>query len=375
MDAPADLEIFLAAAPGLEPALAEEARDLGFADPRPAQGGVLTRGDWPEVWRANLLLRGAGRVLVRVGGFHAVHLAQLDKRAHRLPWDRLLRPGVPVRVDAACRKSRIYHAGAAAQRIARAIADVAGAPDAPDAAIRVLARIEEDFCSISLDASGEPLHKRGFKQEVGKAPLRETLAALFLREAGYRGSEPVLDPMCGSGTLVLEAAEMALGLAPGRARAFAFENFASFDPAAWARMRTAVAPRPTDLRFFGMDRDAGAVAAAQANAARAGVGHVAAFLRQPISDFAPPEDVRAGPPGLVIVNPPYGERIGEAGDLRALYAVLGRVLRERFSGWRAAVITSEPALAHAAGLPFLPPGPPVPHGKLRIQLHRTAPLP
>ncbi|MGF1659149.1 MAG: class I SAM-dependent RNA methyltransferase [Rubrimonas sp.] len=375
MPPPAELEIFLAATPGLEPALADEARALGFADPQPSPGGVLTRGDWPEVWRANLTLRGAGRVLVRVGAFHAVHLAQLDKRAHRLPWDGLLRPGAPVRVDAACRKSRIYHAGAAAERVARAIADIAGAPTDPEAAIRVLVRIDDDFCSISLDASGEPLHKRGFKQDVGKAPLRETLAALFLREAGYRGTEPVLDPMCGSGTLVLEAAEIALGLAPGRARAFAFERFASFNAEAWAGMRAAVAPGDTALRFFGMDRDAGAVAAAQANAERAGVGHVATFRRQTISDFAPPDELRAKPPGLVIVNPPYGERIGEAGDLRALYGTLGRVLRERFAGWRAAVITSEPALAHATGLPFAPPGPPVPHGKLRIQLHRTAPLP
>lgn len=375
MTAPADLEIFLAAPPGLEPALAEEARERGFADPRAAPGGVLVRGDWPEVWRANLTLRGAGRVLVRVGAFHAVHLAQLDKRAHRLPWAVLLRPGAAVRVDAACRKSRIYHAGAAAERVARAIADVAGAPTAPDAALRVLVRIDEDFCTVSLDASGEPLHKRGFKLAVGKAPLRETLAALLLREAGYRGTEPVLDPMCGSGTLVLEAAEIALGLAPGRARAFAFEAFAGFDAAAWAQMREAAAPRAAALRFHGMDRDAGAVEMARANAARAGVGHVATFHRQPISDFAPPEDLRDGPPGLVIVNPPYGERIGEAGELRALYAALGRVLRERFRGWRAAVITSEPALAHATGLPFAPPGPPVPHGDLRIRLHRTAPLP
>jgi putative N6-adenine-specific DNA methylase len=138
-------------------------------------------------------------------------------------------------------------------------------------------------------------------------------------------------------------------------------------------MRAAAAPRATDLRFFGFDRDAGAVAMSRANAERAGVAHVASFAEAPISALVPPPELR-GRPGLVMVNPPYGERIGEAGDLRALYAALGRVLRERFAGWRVGLVTSEPALAQITGLPFLPPGPPVPHGPLRIRLHRTGPL-
>jgi putative N6-adenine-specific DNA methylase len=372
---PAAFEIFLAAPPGLEPLLRDEAASLGFADPQVAPGGVLVCGGWSEVWRANLMLRGAGRVLARVGAFHAVHLAQLDKRAHRLPWAEILAPGVPVRVDAACQRSRIYHAGAAAQRIARAIADAVGAPEAPDAEVRVLVRIVDDLCTVSLDTSGEPLHRRGFKTEVGKAPLRETLAALFLRDCDYAGAEPVIDPMCGSGTFVIEAAEIALGLAPGRARPFAFERLAGFDPAAWSALRAAAsAPRATDLRFFGFDRDAGAVAAATANAERAGVAAATEFRQQTVSALAPPPEL-AGRPGLVIVNPPYGERIGDKGDLRALYGTLGRVLRERFTGWRVGLVTSEPALAHATGLPFAPPGPPVPHGPLKIRMFRTAPLP
>jgi putative N6-adenine-specific DNA methylase len=376
MTEPSAFDVFLAAPPGLEPVLLEEARALGFADPRAEPGGVLVRGGWPEVWRANLLLRGAGRVLVRIGAFRALHLAQLDKRARRLGWAAVLRPGQPVRVDAACRGSRIYHAGAAAERIARAIADAVGAPIAADAAVRVLARIDDDLCTVSLDTSGEPLHKRGAKLAVGKAPLRETLAALFLRACGYDGAEPVLDPMCGSGTLVIEAAEIALGLAPGRLRPFAFEALAGFDPGAFAAMRAAAVPAASLAaapRFHGADRDAGAVAMARANAERAGVAAVATFTEGPVSAFAPPDALR-GEPGLVIVNPPYGERIGEAGDLRALYGALGRVLRERFAGWRVGLITSEPALAHATGLPFLPPGPPVPHGPLRIRLHRAGPL-
>lgn len=366
----ADLEIFLAAPPGLEPVLADEAQELGFAEPVVVPGGVAIRGNWPEVWRANLVLRGAGRVLVRIGAFYAVHLAQLDKRARRLDWAGILAPGIALRVDAACQGSRIYHAGAAAERVARAAAEALGGVVAADAATRILVRIVDDFCTISLDTSGEPLHKRGAKLEVGKAPLRETLAALLLRDCGYRGTEPVLDPMCGSGTLVIEAAEIACGLAPGRARAFAFERLAGFDPGAWAQL-CAGAARPAPAWFLGYDRDAGAIGMARANAARAGLDGVASFHVQPISALARPDT----PPGLVIVNPPYGERIGELGDLRALYASFGRVMRQGFAGWRVGLITSEPALAHATGLGWTRTGPPVPHGPLRIRIYQTGPLP
>ena len=375
MIAPEALEIFLAAPPGLEPVLAEEAREAGFADPRPAPGGVTAAGDWAEVRRANLRLRCASRVLVRLAAFRALHLAQLDKRARKLFWGDWLRADVPVKVEATSRRSRIWHAGAAAQRVARAIRDAVGAPEGDEMALRVLVRLDDDLCTISLDTSGELLHRRGTKLAVGKAPLRETLAAAFLRQCGFRGDAPVLDPMCGSGTLVLEAAEIACGLAPGRDRPFAFERLATHDPAAWARARAAPPARPRPGPWFvGFDRDAGAVDSARANAERAGIGDVALFRRQAVSDFAPPPELAEAPPGLVIVNPPYGERIGEKDDLRPLYGTLGRVLAERFRGWRVGLITSEPALARATGLPFHPPGPPVPHGGLTIRLFRTDPL-
>jgi putative N6-adenine-specific DNA methylase len=370
---PAGLEIFLGATPGLEPLLAEEAREAGFAAPEAVPGGVLTRGGWPEVWRANLVLRGTGRVLVRLATFPALHLAQLDKRARRVAWADVLGAQVPVRVDAACQGSRIWHAGAAAERVARAITAATGAPAAPGAAVRVLVRLVDNLCTISLDTSGEPLHKRGAKQAVVKAPLRETLAALFLRACGYRGDEPVVDPMCGSGTFVLEAAEIAAGLAPGRARAFAFEHLAAFDPDAWERLRREAAPRTPAFPAFGCDRDAGAIAASRANAERAGVAEATRFAVQPISALVPPEDL-AGTPGLVMVNPPYGGRIGEREALPPLYRTLGRVLAERFAGWRVGLVTSEPRLAQATGLPFADEGPPVPHGSLRIRLYRTDPL-
>ncbi|MBL8710601.1 MAG: class I SAM-dependent RNA methyltransferase, partial [Rhodospirillaceae bacterium] len=212
MTATADLEIFLVSTPGFESVLLAEARENGFVEPSIAKGGVTIKGGWPEVWRANLKLRGASSVLARIGAFPAFHLAQLDKRARKLPWGQFLRKDVPFRVEAACRHSKIYHSGAAAQRVQRAIEETLGAPVSPEAEICVKIRIEDDLCTISLDTSGESLHKRGHKEAVNKAPMRETLAALFLRQCGFDGSEPVLDPMCGSGTFVIEAAEIASGL-------------------------------------------------------------------------------------------------------------------------------------------------------------------
>lgn len=364
------LDIFLVATPGLESALCAEARELGFANPRAVRGGVETSGDWSEVWRANLELRGAGRVLVRMASFRASHLAQLDKRSRAADWGAILRADVPVRVEASCRKSKIYHSGAAAQRVETAIAEELGAPTSSEADVRVLVRIENDLVTISIDTSGEGLHRRGHKQEVNKAPMRETLAALFLRQCGFTGTEPVLDPMCGSGTFVIEAAEMALGLKPGRARHFAFERLASFDARRWAEMRSTDTSKQTGLLFHGSDRDAGAIRMSLTNAERAGVSSVTRFAQSPIEALERPD----GPAGLVIVNPPYGLRIGDRKKLYPLYGALGTVLRSRFSGWRVGLVTADPALARATGLGFPKPGESVDNNGVRIALYRTGPL-
>ncbi len=328
----------------------------------------MTGGGWPDVWRANLDLRGASRVLVRVAAFRALHLAQLDKRARKVPWGDMLRWDVAVRVEASTRKSRIYHAGAATQRIERAIRDGFGTRIAADAPVTVKARIDDDLVTISLDTTGEGLHKRGHKEWVGKAPMRETLAALILRAAGFDGTEPVVDPMCGSGTFVIEAAGIAAGLQPGRDRGFAFEHLASHDAAAVAALRR-TGGRATDLRYMGSDRDQGAIRGASANADRAGVAGLARFEVRAISDAGPVE----GPPGLVVVNPPYGARIGNRKQLFALYGALGRTLASRFSGWRVALVTADPGLARATALPFID-GPGFAHGGLRLRLYQTPPL-
>lgn len=367
----APLEIFLSGTPGLEPVLRDEAVEKGFSNPQVVPGGVTLMGDWPEVWRANLVLRGAGRVLARVARFRALHLAQLDKRSRKIDWAGLLRADVPYRVESTCRKSRIYHAGAATERVETAISDALGREPVEKAALVVRVRIEDDLCEISLDTSGEALHRRGHKQAVGKAPMRETLAALFLRSCGYTGAEPVVDPMCGSGTFVIEAAEIAMGLAPGRARAFGFEDLASFDATRWSELRAALPdPVETDRRFYGFDRDAGAITNATANADRAGVSAVTQFVHQPVADLVPP----SGPPGLVIVNPPYGARIGNRNLLFALYGSFGTVLKERFSGWRVGIVTSDKGLARATGLHYRQVSAPIPHGGLKIQLFQTDPL-
>ncbi|OIQ88033.1 ribosomal RNA large subunit methyltransferase L [mine drainage metagenome] len=363
-------EIFLVTAPGLEPALLAEARDQGFAAARAVTGGVVVEGGWPEVWRANLRLRCASKVLARIGAFRALHLAQLDKRARKLDWAAVLRPDLPVRVEAACKASRIYHAGAAAQRVATALHESLGAPLSDEAEICVKVRIDDDLCTVSVDSSGEPLHKRKHKEAVNKAPMRETMAAAFLRLCGYSGTEPVLDPMCGSGTFVIEAAEIAAGLAPGRSRAFAFELLAGFDPQAWDALRAAAPGAPPPLLFYGSDRDPGAVGMSHANAVRAGVGGITRFTPQALAACQPPP----GPPGLVIVNPPYGERLGDRKSLMPLYRQLGEVMRSRFSGWRLGLITSDATLARACALPFAAPIGPVAHGGLRVSLFLTPPL-
>lgn len=360
-------EIFLATAPGLENALYNEVRSKGFKQAKATKGGVTIKGGWPEVWRANLWIRGASRVLARIASFKVMHLSQLDAQARAVPWADILDPKRPFRVEVSCSKSRVYHSGAAAERIERAISETLKTAPSPEAEITIMGRIDRDICTLSVDTSGELLHKRGFKTGVNKAPMRENMAALFLQQCGYTGTEPVFDPMCGSGTFVIEAAEIAARLNPGRARHFAFEKLVTFDPPAWEQMRSVKRQAQTEFHFYGSDRDQGAVQMSAENAARAGVDHLTEFKQQTISDLTPPTPA----PGLVIVNPPYGGRIGDKRALMPLYQTLGKILRERFSGWRAGIITTDNALARATNLAFLPTDAPVQHGGLRVTLFQT----
>jgi putative N6-adenine-specific DNA methylase len=369
-------EIFLGTVPGLEHVLLEEVHEAGFEAAQVTGGGVTIQGGWPEVWRANLTLRGASKVLARVGGFRAFHLAQLDKRARKFPWMDILGPsilahGLAIKVDVSTnKKSKIYHAGAASERIERAIHEEFGAKIAEgmdDADIVIKARFDDNNIEFSIDTSGESLHKRGHKQAMGKAPMRETMAAMFLRACGYTGQETVLDPMCGSGTFLIEAAEISRNFMAGRARSFAFEHLASYDVAQVQKIKDSWETRESAQRFYGSDRNINVIGFSKDNAERAGVEDLCEFSPTQLSSIKRPE----GPAGLVIVNPPYGTRIGKKKDLFALYGAFGEVMRAEFKGWRVAMITSDTQLAEAARLPWKPTGAPIAHGGLKVKLFQT----
>ena len=363
------MEIFLQGTPGLEDILAEEARSLSFSGVQSVAGGVICQGDLAEAMRANLWLRCAGRVLIRIAEFRAMHLAQLDKRARKLDWASILRPDRAWRVEATCRKSKIYHQRAAAERIEGAISAALGSTPNPEALIVVKLRIEDDLCTLSLDTSGESLHKRGAKEFIGKAPMKETLAAAFLRACGYHGGMPVVDPMCGSGTFLLEAAEIAARLPAGRARRFAFEDLAGFEIADWSAIRRNFSSREAEaVQFYGFDRDQGAITGARANAERAGVAEWTSFACQPLSALEPPTKQK----GLVILNPPYGARIGNRKLLFGLYGAIGAVMRERFTGWQFGMVTSDEGLAKATGLTWSEVSRPVAFGGLTVKLYQSA---
>lgn len=365
------MQIDLTTHPGLETLLAQEVTDLGLGPVTRRAGAVRIEGDHDTILRANLELRGAVSVLACVGSFRVMHLAQLDKRAHKFDWASVLPAGAAIKLDVTSRASKIYHAGAAKQRIAGALADAGfsiASPETEDA-LRLKARIEDDLLSLWIDTSGAPLHKRGHKQEINKAPLRETLAAMFLRAMGFDGTQTVLDPMCGSGTFVIEAAEIAARLAPGRDRGFAFESLPWFDPARWQALKARPLSSTPAPRFFGSDRDQGAIGMSARNAARAGVTDLCEFTRIAISDLTPPKGVA---PGLIMVNPPYGARLGERKLLFALYGALGEVLRNRFQGWRLGLVTSDVGLAKTTGLDLTPALPPVGHGGLNVTLYSTS---
>lgn len=361
-----DLDFFAVCPPGLERHLAAEVAELGFRRGKHEPNGVSLRGDLSELWRANLELRGATRILLRIGRFRATHFTQLETLARDFDWRAWLRPDIPVRVEAATHKSKLYHAGAVKQRFERAIEQSLGAQTGGDGLVTLKVRIDHDIVTLSLDSSGESLHKRGQKPFTGKAPIRETLAALILRACDYDGDEALVDPMCGSGTFLLEAAGRAAGLQPGRARTFAFQSFAQYDPgrfAALVRPGPARVPAPV---FFGYDRDAGAIRGAGENAARAGLEDALHLACQPLSALCAPDT----PPGLVLLNPPYGSRIGKPGALHALYGTLGKVLREGFAGWRVGIVTSDTGLARSTGLP-LDASAPFDNGGIKVRLFQA----
>ncbi len=367
--------LFAACAPGLENLVAKELLDLGLpvipAVQEPSSsptrrdigidrvGGVSFRGGIIDLYRANLHLRTASRVLVRLGDFYAAGFPELRKKAGRLTWERFLAPGQAVSLHVTCHKSRLYHSGAVAERVLAAIGDRLGKPaqqvkasavddDAGSAAAQmIVVRLVRDHCTISIDSSGDLLHRRGYRLATAKAPLRETLAAAMLLAAGWDAGSPLVDPFCGSGTIAIEASMLALAIPPGRNRQFAFMNWPGYKAAAWqallngSQFRSPVSCPPIQAS----DRDAGAVRLAQENAARAGVLNTIEFSCQAVSSIQPPEKV-----GWLVTNPPYGIRVSANKDLRNLYAQFGNVLREHCPGWQVAILCSDINLLKQTGL-------------------------
>ena len=349
---------FAVIAPGLEPFTSRELTDLGLlvvpAVEAPSAGGVAFKGDLPALYRANLHLRTASRILSRLGTFfYASTFPELQKRASRLPWERYLTPGQPIAMHVTCHQSKLYHSDAVARSILAGLKERLGQASALVKADEqadghppqlIIVRLVDDKCTLSMDSSGALLHKRGYRLAVAKAPLRETLAAALVMASGWNQSAALLDPFCGSGTIPIEAALMRLGLPPGLNRRFAFMDWPGFDAQKWADIKTESASTH-DSSFslypsiLASDRDAGAIKMAHANAERAGVEDFIEFKCQAVSSITPPAQS-----GWVVTNPPYGVRVSEGKDLRNLYAQFGNVLRRQCPGWNLTVLCNDPVL-------------------------------
>ncbi len=359
-DAPDTLRWFAIVAPGLEEAARREVEALPDTSAIDVElGGVAWTGPAASGYRANLWLRVATRVLARVGDVEAREFGKLRRRAERLPWSRFVPSGAAIAVRASATRCRLYHTGALAEAAVLAIADAvpgvhACAPD-EEPAVTLLVRGVQDRFTFSADASGERLHRRGARVETGEAPLRETLAAGLLALADWTPGTALCDPMCGAGTIVIEAAMQATGRAPGTERGFAIETWPLLAQPAIAR---AVAELRAEADAGGRhgaaasapivasDRDPRTIDSARRNAERGGVAAQVTFACRDAADARPP-----APTGLVITNPPYGHRLGDVRAAARGYRDLGGVLRAHFRGWRVAIVA--PArldVARAMGL-------------------------
>jgi putative N6-adenine-specific DNA methylase len=378
---PPEYDAFAIAAPGLEPLVAAELAALDIRA-EAVQGGVMFRANVGVLARAQIGLRTASRVIVRLAEFRATAFSELEREARQLPWARFIGERGRFRLRVTCKKSKLYHSDAVAERVAAAVIravpsavwdESTGAPDDAEhitesSAEReesaepqssslsetdvqlFIVRLDHDRCTISADASGELLHRRGYRLAVARAPLRETLAAAMLLGARWNPSQPLVDPLCGSGTIPIEAAMLVRGIAPGLARTFAAERWPEAHAPAWtkARERAREAVRPSaSAPIIGADRDDGAITAAQANAQRAGVVADIEWRVGALSALELPPG-----PGLIIANPPYGVRVGEKGPLRDLFARFGQLVATRAAGWQVALLSADRTLDDQMRLDF-----------------------
>jgi putative N6-adenine-specific DNA methylase len=345
---------------GLEEILEGELRALGYAereDLERERGAVTFSGSWKDCWRANWRLRTANRVLVELGSWEATDGPSLVGGARALVGGRmratglirtevdlarLLHPDRSFAIQATSTASEVRDTRWAALSVKDGIVDgqrdrhnKRSSVDRDDPDLHLRVRLHRNRATLLLDTSGEPLDRRGYRAVTTTAPVREQLAAACVLSSGWDGHGPVVDPMCGSGTLLIEAAWLALGWAPGRLRrSWAFERLPAFDPKVFEAVRKEPVPTPgPGVRLYGNDLSAEALAAARQNLERAEVLSRAVLNRGSAADFHPPEG-----PGLVLINPPHGGRIGTDAER---WRELGDLLKQRFKGWKAAILAGE----------------------------------
>jgi len=341
-----DRAFFAVVTPGLEFVSEAELKALGATEVEiVAPGGVAFQGPVTLGMQVNLCARTVGRVLLRVTAFKATSFPQLFKRARAVDWEPYLVEGAGVEVKAAARRSRLIHTGRIATTLTEAVAKSRGGNGGAEVGTTVYARFEDDVCTLSVDLSGELLHKRGYRVDVGRAPLRETMAAALLTASGYTGDEPLVNLACGSGSLAIEGAMMALGHLPGAARHFAAEAWPITVGAGWGAVREALEAAAAARhgaggapRVLASDRDPAILEAARQNAEAAGCGDAITFEARDVAQTTVPDGA-----GLVVCNPPWGQRIGSQASLRPFYGQLGASLA-RFTGWRAAVLSTDKVL-------------------------------
>ncbi|MBI3376166.1 MAG: N-6 DNA methylase [Betaproteobacteria bacterium] len=340
-------ESFFAPCPrGLEALLAAELTRFGASAVAPAAGGVGFSGDWETGYRANLESRLASRILWKLREFSYADEASVYDAAKVVDWPELFAVERSLRVNLTAIKSPLKSLDFTTLRVKDAVCDRfrdarGRRPDVDRATpdVRIHCFLERNQGTLYLDTSGEPLFKRGWRSETVEAPMRENLAAGILMLTGWRPEQPLLDPMCGSGTLLVEAAAMARGRPPGAKRSFGFEKLASFDAQLWKRVREnaaqPVARGPT-LQLHGSDTDPRTLAAARRNLAAAGIERWVKLEQADVLTRAAPASS-----GVLVANPPYGERIGSDDALAQFYPALGNALKARFAGWRCYLFSSD----------------------------------
>jgi putative N6-adenine-specific DNA methylase len=344
------LHYFFAPCPrGLESVLATELEQLGAASVQGRDGGVQFQGDWRICYRVNLESRIASRVLWQVASQPYASEADIYDATRALPWNEWFSPGLTIRVNIAALKCPLRSLDFVTLRIKDAVCDkfreMAGRRPSVDTVlpdIRIHGFLDARKFSLYLDTSGDALFKRGLRQHAGEAPLRENLAAGILYLAGWRPGIPLLDPMCGSGTFLLEATQISFDIAPGLRRSFAFEKLKRFDKELWNSLKDAAIARQKPrmpLPIFGSDLYGDALADARANLSAAGFAEMVTLKQANVLEISAPS-----PSGFLVTNPPYGVRIGEQQTLAELYPKLGDVLKKKFSGWKAYILTADPFL-------------------------------